>query len=224
MIQVFRRTLLPLLFLAAATAAPAQFYKIVGGSISVGATGQFTSPLTTNPAGGTYTVARTGGGTLSETLSNQQQYTTNSTGFLTQFQFHPKPWAGLEFNYGFTRYSERFVYSYATQTTNQNVSVPVYSHEITGAYQFHPKHIPFQPFVNVGGGTVDFLPGMSNNMWRGAGLLETGFDVPTHNKHVGFRVQGRALFYRAPNFYTPVLSTRSWRSTEEPSLSVFYTF
>jgi hypothetical protein len=220
----FRRTL-PLLFVATAIGAHAQYAKTHGLSWSVGGTGQFSSLLESSPATTTNLVPFSGGGLVAETVTNKQQYTTDSAGFVTSAQFHPVAWAGVEFNYGFTHYSERYAYSYSTVPgTRQTSSIPVDAHEATGAYQFHPKHIPFQPFVNIGGGAIDFAPRNAANQWRGAGLLEVGFDVPTHSRHIGFRVEGRSLYYRSPNFNSSALSTRSWRATEEPSVSTYYRF
>ena len=220
--SLLRRTL-PLLFAALPLGASGQFYKLHGGSLSVGATGNFNTTLTSNPTSGSFSVPQTGGGVLTTTVSNQQQFTTLSTGFLTSLQFHPVSWAGLEFNYGFNHYSERYAFNYATTTAQQLLNVPVDSHEATAAYQFHPRHIPFQPFVNVGGGAIDFAPSVASNQWRGAGLLETGFDIPA-SKHIGFRIEGRALFYRAPNFYNSAVGTRTWRVTPQPSVSTYYRF
>jgi hypothetical protein len=207
------------------TGAKAQWLSLHGGSVSVGGFGQFTTQLT-DPQGtaGTYSVPfQTGATTYSTTIFNQSQYTTDSAGFVTSLGYHPKPWAGMEFNYAFTHYSERFLLDYGA-TGTQTLSVPVDVHEATGAYQFHPRYIPFQPFVNIGGGAIDFAPIHTSNQWRGAGLLEVGFDVPTHSKHIGFRIEGRSLFYRAPNFDTPAISTRTWRAIEEPTASTYYRF
>jgi|GEM_PF-2432153 len=234
MIHCIRRTLPLALALTAMTApfAQAQYFQARGFSVSVGATGQFSTLLETNPASSVSTTTNVQGTPEAVRVSNQQQYTTMSAGFLTSTEFHPRPWAGLEFNYGYTHYQERYGYSLGSSgsTTILNPSA-VYQkrittdmHEATGAYQFHPKHIPFQPFVNIGGGAVDFAPRQGYNQWRGAGLLEAGFDLPVHLSHVGFRVEGRTLYYRSPNFYQPSLSTRSWRVTEEPSLSAYYRF
>jgi hypothetical protein len=216
------RRILPIALLVISMNASAQFYKFHGGSISVGGTGQFTTPLTTNPSSGTaYNVTSTAGGVLNENVTNAQQFTTESAGF----QFHPVAWAGIEMNYGFTHYSERYTFDYSSvPATTQRSSITTDSHEFTGAYQFHPKKIPFQPFVNIGGGAIDFTPNSASNQWRGAGLLEVGFDLPVHYKHIGFRIEGRSLYYRAPNFYTSAISTRGWRVTEEPSVSTYYRF
>ena len=209
------------------TAAQAQFYKLKGASVSVGATSPFTTVLQTNPTNASYTATSTGGGLLNETASGQQQFTTLSTGFLSSLQFHPVAWAGIEMNYGFNHYSEVFSYNASSATAAQTQRVNTYAHEATAAYVFHPKHIKFQPFLNIGGGAISFLPAAPNasdNQWRWTGLLETGFDIPTGYSHLAFRVSGRALIYRAPNFYNSAISTRTWRSTEEPTASVVFRF
>ncbi len=220
----FRRTLIAAGIAMPALAAHGQFYKLHGAAISVGATGPFDRSLESNPGSGSYVVTTPSGGVINTTVSNQQQFTTNSAGFLTSIQFHPKPWAGVEMNYSFSHYSERYAFTYSSATPAQSVNVPTTAHEATAAYEFHPPHIPFQPFVNVGGGSIDFVPRTGENQWRGAGLLEAGFDLPTHNKHLGFRVEGRSLYYRAPNFNNSAISTKTWRVTFEPSVSAVYRF
>ncbi len=226
------RRMLPIVLALTAASAHAQYWKQHGLSISVGGDGQFTKSLTTNPnTGGVYNFPNSLGTPTPVAVNNQRQYTTDSAGFIASIAFHPKPWAGIEMNYDFTHYQERFAYSFAstgnttvTNTSIQQLRVRTDVHEATAAYQFHPKHIPFQPFVNIGGGALDFTPSNESNQWRGAGLLEIGSDIPTRVKHVGFRIEGRSLYYRAPNFYQPAFSTRGWRATVEPSASVYYKF
>ena len=214
------------MLIAAGSMAQAQYFKAHGASISVGATSPFDKELTSSPSSGLYTIPTPTGGVINTTVSDQKQYTTDSVGFLSSFQIHPKPWAGVELNYGFSHYSERYGFDYSAATTAQTTNVKTDMHEFTGAYQFHPKHIPFQPFVNVGGGALDFNPrgqGVSSQI-RGAGLLEAGFDLPTYKGHIGFRLEGRSLYYRAPNFYDAAVSTHSWRVSIEPSISTYYRF
>ena len=224
MIQSLKRAI-PALMIMTAVSASAQFYKLHGASVSVGATGNYVETLTDNPTPVTYNTVTSSGVTLTNTASNQRQYITSSVGFLTSLQFHPVPWAGVEVNYGYQHYSERYNYNLASTTATQTSSIPTTTHEATGAYQFHPKHIPFQPFVNIGGGAIDFVPTAGGqNQWRGAGLLETGFDVPMPGKQLALRVMGRGLFYRAPNFGYTTISTREWRVSAEPSASFVYRF
>lgn len=225
--QINMKQILPvLLAMTTVATAPGQFYKLHGASVSVGATGNYFETLTSNPQPYTFNTA-TRTGVVTNTISNQHQTNSSTLGFLTSLQFHPVPWAGIEINYGYQHYTERFLYNQTGQAGRQRTDVPTTTHEATGAYQFHPKHIPFQPFVNVGGGAIDFVPTrLPGSQWRGAGLLETGFDVvmPATQRKLALRIQGRGLFYRAPNFYNTALSTSGWRVSAEPSANFVYRF
>jgi len=180
-----------------------QIYKLHRADIAVGGTGNFTTTLTT-PNG-------------------NRQYTTDSAGFLGSLREHPVAWAGVELNYGYTHLSERYVYPGAVGGIFHE-SIPAGVHEATGAYMFHPHFLHLQPFLNIGGGGLYFNGVPNTSQWRTTGLIETGFDVPTKNKHIGFRVQGRTLVYRAPNFGTSGIASRSWVATTQPSVSVYYRF
>ena len=227
MFHSIRRMILPLMFATAATSAHGQFYKqlysLKGGSISAGYAGQFTTPLTTNPSDVAATISTPTGGVLNETVSGQQQFTDYSAGVLVSVQLHPVSYAGVEVNYSYTRSKEIFSFNYSS-AAGQSLVVPLTANEATGAYVFHPKHIPLQPFLNVGGGAISFIPHLASNQWRATGLVEVGLDIPTPNKHIAIRVEGRSLIYRAPNFDESVLSTRSWRVTDEPTASLVYRF
>ena len=183
-----------------AVAAHGQFYKIHNGDVGGSAIGQFTTPLTTsNPA--------------------IQQNTTSSFGGLFSFREHPLPFAGIEFNYAFTEFSETYTASAYTARTKTDV------HEATAAYLFHPHFRKLQPFIGIGGGSLDFVPtGFGNNQWRSTGLLEAGFDIPTSNPHFGFKVQGRTLIHRAPNYQQPNLGSKTWVATNEPTFGTWYRF
>ena len=187
------------------SAANAQFYKLHNVDLSGGAVGQFTTTLTSNSA-----------------ITNTP---TESFGGVFSVREHPFTFAGVEFNYGYTEFSEKYsapntgaVGSQYTARTQTDM------HEATAAYLIHPHFFHFQPYIGVGGGAVDFVPKVGNNQWRGAGLLEAGFDIPTSNPHMGFRVSGRSLYYRAPNYGQPNLGSKSWVVTTEPMLGVYYRF
>ncbi|WP_419804242.1 hypothetical protein [Terriglobus sp.] len=208
----------------AAVSAQAQFTRLKGATIAVSATQEFTTPLTNN-AGPVSATVGTPPNALRETVFGQQQGATSKPGVLATFGFHPVSWAGVEFNYQFAQFEEQYSFYYAaTPGTHRFAPTAVAFHEATAAYQFHPPHIKFQPYVNVGGGAVDFLPYLASNQWRGAGLVETGFDIPTKSPHLAIRIQGRVLIYRAPNFNNSALSTRGWVATEEPTAGFVYRF
>jgi len=220
------RPILPVLLVMSAIGAHAQFYKkllMPGTTVSAGATGQFTSVLTANPSPGIYAVPFNNN-TYTTTVSNQQQYTTESIGFIGSLNLQPRAWAGVELNYSFTFYDEHYNFNYAIPNGAQTLILPTDAHEATAAYSFHPKGIPFKPFLNLGGGAIDFSPRGELNQWRGTVLAELGAMVPLPAKGLSLKVEGRGLFYRAPNFYNSAISTRSWRATEGPSVSLAYTF
>jgi hypothetical protein len=197
----FRSWALSLLVFACVLPAKAQFYKLHEADVSVGGTGQLTTAVTEG--------------------NGNHQRTTDSTGLLLSLRDHPLAWAGVEVNYGYNRFTEDFI----TKGDQIHARVPVNVHELSGAYMFHPHFLHLQPFVNIGGGALDFVPtARPGDQWRGIGLTEVGFDVPTSNPHFGFRVQGRALIYRAPSFDISAVATQKWVVTTEPSLSAYIRF
>ena len=185
--------------LTLAGTASAQFNRLKIGSVSVGGTGEFSKILEQN--GNAVTNPTTG-----VVYSNQRQDTTWSAGFLTSVQLNPVSWAGVELNYGYTHYQERYSYNagFATNPTAtlNETNVTTDRHEATAAYIFHAKRLPLRPYVGIGGGALDFDPyTQGNHQWRGAGLLETGFDIPTHTARTSASASaGRSLYYRSPNF------------------------
>jgi hypothetical protein len=192
------------LFTAATVAAHSQVYKLHNADVGISADGQFTTTLE------------------SGTAVNQQ--TTWSPGLVFTLRDHPVAWAGVEFNYGFTRYSQRYTYQVGGTSNFATLSDSNSVHEATAAYLFHPHFRHLQPFVGIGGGALDFMPTQGPNQWRGAGLLEAGLDIPTRNPHFGFRVQGRSLYYRAPNFNIAGASSKSWVVTTQPTAGVYIRF
>ncbi|SNT18944.1 hypothetical protein SAMN05421770_10543 [Granulicella rosea] len=187
--------------LCATTAVQAQVYKLHNADVAVGATGVFTTTLSSQ-------------GTNSEG-------STDTTGFLFTLRDHPVSWAGVEVNYGYAKFTERFVYTPA-RTSYSYVRTDM--HEATGAYLIHPHFRHLQPFIGLGGGAIDFQPlDKGFHQWRGTGLVELGLDIPAA-KHMGFRLQARSLQYRAPNFGTPQVSSQRWVITDEPSASVYVRF
>lgn len=201
-----------------------QFNRLKGATFGVSATNVWATPVT-NDATPASAIVGTPPNASRQIISGQQQSATSKPGILATLGLHPVAWAGIELNYQFVQNEEVYSFYYAGQPgVRQYARVPVAMHEATAAYQFHPPHIKFQPYVNIGGGAIDFYPYLASEQWRGTGLVETGFDIPTKSPHVAIRVQGRALIYRAPNFGNPGLSSRSWRVTEEPTLGLVYRF
>lgn len=198
------RYIAPIFTALLASTASAQWvsHELSNVELGGGAIGQFTPVLPTHNGGA-------------------RQTTSDSFGGEFSLKAHPFAWAGVEVNYGYTKFHEQFATSTPTSTTT--ASFQTHMHEVTGAYLFHPHIRHLQPFVAIGGGAIDFVPVNGGaNQWRGTGLVETGFDIPTSNKHWGFRVQGRGLFYRQPQFYFKQFGKADWVATVEPMVGVWY--
>jgi hypothetical protein len=170
--------------------------------LAVGATGQYTQPMTSDgPA---------------------SVWTTDSTGLLVSLRALPVAGSGLELNYQYTKFSEVYN-SPVGGGVFVRTDVPVSFREVTGAFLFHSHNLwGAQPFLSLGGGGIDFVPHVAgaHNQWRGAGLAEFGFDLPA-SRYFGIRLQGRSLFYRAPNFNSNALQSRTWVATVNPSASFY---
>jgi hypothetical protein len=168
-----------------------------------------------------------GTGLFTQSITNQtnvpHQAETGSVGFLTSFRDHPVRFLDIEVNYQYSSYTERFT----PLTARPVLNVALAFHEFTAGYVFHrhPDRLhPLKPlpFLVIGGGEIYFnpSPGRFNTQFRPTGLVELGADVPTFNPHVSYRLAGRVLPYRAPNFDRPEYATSAWHATIEPAISV----
>ena len=202
MVRILLRSFTLIAVTLAFTPAFSQLNEGHHADVAVGGTGQFTTSITSQSNLG-------------------HNATTNSTGFLLSLRAQPLKFAPVELNYQYSSFSERF----GAHNTPLNTYVPLSFHEATAAYILHPHYRKFRPFVGVGGGSLYFDPTVHvKTQIRPTGLFEVGFDMHTANPHLGFRVQGRSLLYRAPNFNNPALSSSRWVATNEPSASVYVRF
>jgi len=201
----FLSSVFALAFIGAATTGQAQVYKFHGADIGVDATGQYTTSITSQ-------TDSTNGTPL------PHQGTTDSPGVLVTLRDHPVAWAGVEVNYQYTKFDERFV------SGTQPTSLTTNMHEATAAYLFHPHMRRLSPYVGIGGGALDFIPVEHlTSQWRGTGLVDVGLDMQTHSR-LGFRIGARDLIYRAPNYGQSQLASSRWVSTEEPYGGVYIKF
>ncbi|MBS1816053.1 MAG: hypothetical protein JSS87_14370 [Acidobacteria bacterium] len=191
--------------LASTLTAGAQFYKIHGLEAGVNATGRYVTPIGNENA--------------------RTPQPTEGVGFLLNLREQPFSWAGIELNYGYNQFNER--YDTPNGVGSQRINVPTVQHEATIGYVAHVKTMwGVQPFLVVGGGATDFVPRQpAPNQWRGAGMYEVGFDViPKWTPRVGFRFQQHALIYKAPDFYQDSLRSNTWVHQSSPAAGVFMRF
>jgi hypothetical protein len=229
MIRSVRSTLLTASFgalvlagtaLCSAQATPTMYansskYHINDLDVGVAATGQYTNSITSQNYG-----------SAGQTLPHQA--TTDSPGVLVTVRDQPFSWAGIEFNYQYTKFSERYFVRAANTPINAGANTPVFVptsvHEATAAYLYHAKMKRVKPYAGIGGGTLYFTPATARpNQWRATGLAEVGLDIQTSSR-LGFRFGGRGLFYRAPNFTDTALASSRWVSSTEPYAGVYIKF
>ena len=190
------------LCLAAGTAATAygQIYKLHNADAGVAATGQFITTLTSN--------------------GNAIQQTTGTPGFVATLREHPVAWAGIEFNYGFSRYSQEFSYLVAGTTSLATLREQNSVHEFTAAYLFHPHFRHLQPFLGIGGGYQLFNPNTGQNQWRETGLLEAGLDIqPRTRTSVSVYRDALSSTARPTSTTQPSLREAGWSTRNPPPAS-----
>ena len=155
-----------------------------------------------------------------------QDKPTYSVGALASVRQSLHPWLGYEFNYGYTRFAERYkAPTYGIQVQNN-------LHEVSGAYLLQGPTIPIiglQPFGAVGVGALIFLPTTTggqrySQQTRVPLLYEFGVNYPLLTSHLGLRLQYRGLLYKTPDFGSAVLTTGVRRQTAEPSVGAYFRF
>jgi opacity protein-like surface antigen len=155
-----------------------------------------------------------------------QMYTTVTTGILASYRYMLTPHSALEGNYQFSQDSTRFVIS-----SLPNGRVHTRNQEITAAYVYSLNFRNFNPFAEVGVGTIFFSPikdygttlldtkrTTSIGALTGVGLayeLSPSFDV---------RVEYRGMIVKAPTFGLTNFTTGRYEFVSTPSLGVAYHF
>ncbi|WP_419805837.1 hypothetical protein [Terriglobus sp.] len=176
-------------------------------------------------------------GRLQQNIDEQGPTTVGQSfdaGFLASVREHPVSWAGIEFDYGYQKYTEHYRFS---QTQPFVGYQPIQQHEATAGYVFHIKTPWIQPFVVLGGGGVYFKSsrvqppngsGLNNTIgdqWRGAYMANIGFDITSKRaKNFGLRIEEHSLFYKAPDFYQANLRSNAYVHQAMPSAGFFYRF
>ena len=136
------------------------------------------------------------------------------------------PHSALEVNYSFIQNNQKYIvgnaYKYRIHSREQ---------EVTGAYIFGMTFKRYNPFLEVGGGTLIFTPVLDNGTTElgtkstkgltglfGGGLayeLSPSFDI---------RVEYRGFFVKTPSFGESNLVTNRYEFLSMPTIGVAYHF
>lgn len=154
---------------------------------------------------------------------------TYSGGFLANYRYHVNDWAGFEFNYAYTRFSQNYspvastVISSTTQANANEFSLAFVS--TLGVR----KSARIRPFVEAGTGALLLSPvakgstvsGFGDD--RGAFVFGGGADFRL-TPMVSFRLGYRDLIYKAADFGIPTQLTNAVTNMSEPYVGLVLHF
>lgn len=151
---------------------------------------------------------------------------SKTVGVLINVRYTFKPLVGLEFNYGYARYNQKFT---GVSGTPGVLGVQNNAKEYTFGYVAHLHQFAgVTPFVSAGAGTTAFRPTTNG----GQGLLTqaratyyyaAGADA-SFGTHFGVRAQFRQKFYLAPDFGQNYLTILKHTNTIEPGIGFYFRF
>jgi hypothetical protein len=158
------------------------------------------------------------------------QFGSNTLGALVSIHYPAKPYFGLEFNYGYARYTENFegpgVADFLPAgTTDFQIQTKV--NEYSFGYLITPPHqiLGLQPFVSAGAGTQAFKPTAFGGQEEPEKARMTYYYSlglqKDYSQHFGFRVGFRELFFLDPDFGQNYLTILKHANTYEP-MAGFY--
>jgi hypothetical protein len=149
------------------------------------------------------------------------QYGSNTAGALVTLRYIAKPYVGLEFNYGYARYTEN--YTVAPGQIQTKVS------EYTFGYIATPPHPIFglQPYLGAGAGSQAFKPTPHGGQGapekaRATYYYTLGVQKELgQNGHFGIRAGFRELFFLDPDFGQNYLTILKHSNTYEPQAGFY---
>lgn len=165
------------------------------------------------------------GSTLNQ---NIDQSASSTVGALITVRYTKSPYFGLEFNYGYARFTQRYqlINSDGTKDWYPGLigGVQANATEYSFGYVAHPPHQIFgiKPFLAAGAGTTAFrpTPGGGQSLYSRARMTyyyAAGAEKDL-NQHFGVRAQFRQTFYKAPDFGVTYLFLDKQTWTIEPGI------
>ncbi len=177
---------------------------------------------------GEFTNSVTGTNYLGITLT---QKPSTTLGALVNIRYTKSPLLGVEFNYSYARYSQKFttVVGGTTQDYALNGGAQTNASEYTIGYLAHtPRVFGLQTFVAAGAGSTAFraTPGGGQNLPTQARMTYyyTAGAEDSITPHFGIRAQFRQAFFLAPDFGQNYLTIKQRQITTEPAVGFYLHF
>jgi hypothetical protein len=152
--------------------------------------------------------------------SNVTQFGSNTAGALVTIRYVAKPYVGLEFNYGYARYTENYSVS--------PLQIQTKASEVTFGYIATPPHEIFglQPYIGAGAGTQAFTPTPHGGQGapeqaRATYYYTLGVQKALGEGHFGLRAGFRELFFLDPDFGQNYLTITKHANTYEPQIGFY---
>jgi hypothetical protein len=157
------------------------------------------------------------------------QTASNTVGAIANIRYIARPYVGLEFNYGFARYTEGyspspdpFIGFFQIQTTANEYSL---GYIITPPLQF----FGLQPFASAGAGTTEFKPTGGGGegepkQARASYYYNVGLQKQLFDSNFGLRVSFRQVFFMAPDYGQNYLTILKHTTTYQPTAGFFLRF
>jgi len=150
---------------------------------------------------------------------------SNTAGALLTLRASKTPWIGLEANYGYARFSEKY------NCCGLQGGLQTSAHEFTFGWLFKPQYDfhGTHPYAAVGAGTMAFRPTKNGGQGlqtqaRAVYYYNVGVDAPVFGPNAGIRAGFRQLFYLAPDFGQNYITAKSRTFTSEPTVGFYYHF
>ncbi|HEY5382922.1 MAG TPA: outer membrane beta-barrel protein [Acidobacteriaceae bacterium] len=160
------------------------------------------------------------------------QSASNTLGALATVRYIAKPLVGLEFNYGWARYTQAFTPAPATPADPSSVyPIQTTYNEYSFGYLITPAHtiLGLQPFASAGAGTTYFKPTGGggegeHKQARAVYYYNIGVQQEFHDSHFGVRASFRQVFLLAPDFGENYLTIKQHTNTIQPTAGFYLRF
>ncbi len=160
---------------------------------------------------------------------------SNTLGALINLHYVHSPLVGLEFNYGYARYTDNFTVTNTATTVagaaSFSLGVQATASEYTFGYLAHARrqYYGFTPFASVGAGSTAFRPtrgGGQGNLpqARATYYYSVGGDYPIYNDHFGLRATFRQSFENAPDYQQNYWRIYKHAIATEPAFGFYLRF
>jgi hypothetical protein len=156
------------------------------------------------------------------------QYASNTFGALVNIRYTAKPYVGIEFNYGWARYTA----NYATAPDGSSLfQIQTTANEYSFGYLVTPPHPIFglQPFASAGAGTTQFKPTGGGgegapHQFRATYYYNVGLQKDLFNGNFGLRASFRENFFLAPDYLQNYLTILKHTTTYQPTAGFYLRF